>query len=108
MPLYRPDRATEGERLMHSEGEPLRAGVHRRAVERAATALDAHAAAGGALPGFALDAGLEQEEVDAAVRGGLERARPARGGAAVATRLLAPACEYPRLVLRSLALELGH
>src|SRR5436189_2740954 len=83
--------------------DPLEA----RAVERTIAFLERRAPARGAAVRRAVGALLEQQQVDAAVRCRLERARPAGRRAAVATRFLAPALDRLRLVLRLRLHEYG-
>ena len=98
-------RPAVGERLVHGEVETVFAPLHLRAVERAGAAFDPDAAAGRALPGLVVDALLEEEQVDTAVRGRLEGRAPAGGGAGVAAGLLLPALDDLGLLLAAPRLE---
>src|SRR5438045_5926068 len=88
---HRPDGSAVCEDLVHGEIEPVVAEFHRGAVERALLLLQREPAARRAAVGPAVDALLEEEQLHPAVRGRLERRRPADRGAAVPAGLLPPA-----------------
>ena len=90
---------------MHGQIEAVVVPLHLRAVERAGAAFDSDAAAGGTLPGLVVDAFLEEQQIDAAVGGGLERRAPAGRSAGVATGLLLPPLDGLGLLLRAPRLE---
>src|ERR671918_1501472 len=71
------DGAAVDERLVDGEVEALRARLHPGAVERAAAVVRARAAAARALEGVAIRPVLVQEDLNAAVGGGLEHVLPA-------------------------------
>ena len=101
----RQHRAAVGERLVHGQVEAVVALLHLRAVERAGAALEPDPAAGRALPRLVVGALLEEQQVDAAVGGGLERRAPAGGRAGVAAGLLLPALDGLGLLLAAPRLE---
>ena len=86
------------ERPAHGEVDAVVARVHPRRVERARAVLRLRATAGRALVRLPVDALLEQEQLDAAVRRGLERLLPAGRGTAAASRLFLPAVDRRRLL----------
>ena len=98
-------RPAVGKRLVDGEVETVLALLHLRPVERAGAALDPDAAAGRALPGLVVDALLEEQQVDTAVGGRLERRAPAGGCAGVAAGLLLPALDGLGLLLAAPRLE---
>src|SRR5207247_6141933 len=101
----RPDRAAVGKRLVHCEIQPVPALLHLRAVQRAVPGLRGHAPARRALPGAVIGSVVEEQQLDAPVRCGLERLRPARSCAAVAPHSLTPALDRRGLLLGTPALE---
>src|SRR6185503_4573243 len=101
----REHRPAVRERLVHGQVETVVAVLHLRAVKRAGAAFDPDAAARRALPGLVVDALLEEEQVDAAVRGRLERRAPAGRGTGVAAGLLLPALDGLGLLLAAPRLE---
>src|SRR5436190_19042589 len=95
----RPDGAAVGERLVDGEVEAVLALLHLGAVEWARPAFGAEAPARGALPGVPVAPVLKEEQLDAPVRGGLERLRPSGCRAPVSAGLLAPALDGRGLLL---------
>ena len=98
VPGERAHRAAVGERAMHGDVDAVLARLHPRRVERARAVLSLRAAARRALVRKPLDALLEEQQLDAAVRRGLERLVPARRRAAAPAGLLLPALERLRLL----------
>src|SRR2546422_7711274 len=78
---------------MHRHVEAVIAALHRRSVERAAAVRHLRAPARRALVRRLVDAVLDEEQFDTAVRGSLERLLPTGRRAPVPARLLAPAVE---------------
>src|SRR5919109_1368983 len=103
-----PDRPTVDERLVHGEVEAVVRPLHARAVERALAVLDGDSPAARTARGCVAGAFLEEEQVDAPVRGGLERLLPAGRRAPVPSRFLSPALERTRLLLGAPVLEHGR
>src|ERR1700686_1585144 len=101
----RQDAAAVGKRLVNREVKPIVSLLHPRPVERARAALRADAAALRALPGGAVRALLEEQELDAAVGRGFEGVRPPGRGSPTASRFLAPALHRLSLLSRVPILE---
>src|SRR6266542_1649348 len=99
------DRPAVRQRLVHCEVEAVRALLQRGAIERTRARLGGEAPAGGALPGAPVGSLLEEQHLDPLVRSRLQRLRPARGGPAVSTCLLAPALGDRFFLLGTPALE---
>src|SRR5213075_2960158 len=93
------------ERLVDGEIEAVVALLQLRPVERAGAAAGADAAALWALPGAAVGAVLEEQELDAAVRCGFQRGRPAARRPAAAAGFLTPPLRRLLLLLRVPLLE---
>ena len=92
------DFAAVRERPANREVDALLARGHPRRVERAGAVLRLGAPAGRALVRLPVDALLEEEQLDAPVRRGLERLLPAGRRAAAPSRLFLPAVEHRRLL----------
>ena len=97
--------AAVGERPVHGEVDAVRTRLQPGRVERAGAVLRLRATARRALVRKPRGAFLEQEQLDAAVRRGLERLVPAGCGTAAPARLLLPALERGRLLREPRLLE---
>ena len=87
------------ERLVHREIQSRVDFLHSRSVQRTAAVRNRGAAAGRTAPGGSVRAFLEQQQLHAGVRGGLQRLLPTRRRPPIASRFLAPALDGLRLVL---------
>src|SRR5688572_11916509 len=81
------------ERLVHGEVEPAFVRLEAGPVEGTLPALGGDAAASWTLKRLPVDAVLEEKDLDAPVRRGRERVRPARCRAAVSPGFVAPALD---------------
>src|SRR5439155_22731316 len=102
---HREDGAAVGDRLVDRELEPLVSVLELRSVERTFAAAEGEPSARRAAAGGVLHALLVEQLLHPAVRGCLERLRPARGRTAVPPRFFAPALERFLLTLLVPALE---
>src|SRR5207249_2748953 len=95
------------ERLVDREIETVVRAFHARPVEWTLALFDGEAPASRAAGGRMASALLEKEQLDTAVRGGLESLFPARRRAAITPGLLAPPLDHGRFLLGPPALEHG-